>query len=186
MSVTHQAGFADSPAQFHVQFVVLTVSTALNLEMFLLATRRAHRLETGLARGLDRDLGICGLMVVMIVLLPVLDLDARAITGEALDLEFGRLPVALQRDLCADSKIDEVGPMRREIGEHRAIPGLNHEAVSENVGDLAIQSGSFVRHLFLLCLKFLSALTTASPRAEHRPWGAEALREAAVVLAHRP
>src|SRR6204780_3866778 len=63
--VAHQAGFPDPPAQFHVQLVILTVSPALDFEMLGLAARRAHRLEPGRARCLDRDSGIRGVVVAL-------------------------------------------------------------------------------------------------------------------------
>src|SRR5579862_5480825 len=118
--------------------------------MLRLAARLSYGLEPGCAGCFDRDLGICGLMMIIIVLLPVLDPDAHAIAGEAHDLEFGGLLFTLELNVGADPQLDDVHPMRRDVGKYGAARCLNHEAMSEYVGDLAGQSGSRVRHLFLL------------------------------------
>jgi hypothetical protein len=137
-----------------VQFVVLTVPPARNFEVLRLAARFANRLESSRTGGPDRDLGIYRLMMVMIVFLLVLDLDDCAITSEAHDFELGGLLFTLEFNVGADPQLGGNHTMRHDVGKHGATRRLNHEAMSENVGDLAGQPGSFVRHLFLLFLNF--------------------------------
>jgi hypothetical protein len=76
-------------------------------------------------------------MRMVIMWLLMLNQDRRFADSELRHLQLRRLHLARQANNFADTQGVLLGASWREVGEHDALIGLDHEAVAENVGDLA-------------------------------------------------
>jgi hypothetical protein len=128
-------GFSDAPVQLDVEFGMPSVSQAQDLEMLRLATGLANRLEARRTRGFKRNRWISGPVVIMMVLVLVLDRHGFCAASKVRYLELGWLLLAFDHHIGPDPKLDHVRAMRGNIGEERAVRGLDDKAMRKNVRD---------------------------------------------------